>query len=66
LVDKTLTRQVEAGTGEGNQNDMTLHFGLGAYDRPVHLDILWPNSHKQTIANVTINQLTTIRFNAAP
>ncbi|MDP6557368.1 MAG: CRTAC1 family protein [Pirellulaceae bacterium] len=66
LGEKTLTRQVEAGTGEGNQNDMTLHFGLGAYDRPVHLDILWPNSHKQTIVNVTINQLTTIRFNAAP
>ncbi len=30
LGDRTLTRQVEAGTGQGNQNDLSLHFGLGA------------------------------------
>ena len=32
--DQTLTRQVEAGTGEGNQNDLTFHFGLGERDCP--------------------------------
>ena len=37
--DITLTRQVEGGTGEGNQNDLTLHFGLGAYSGLVDLDI---------------------------
>ena len=36
---KTLTRQVEGGTGEGNQNDLTLHFGLGSHSGPVDLEI---------------------------
>ena len=37
----TLTRQVEGGTGEGNQNDPTLHFGLGSHTGPVELEIRW-------------------------
>ena len=34
-----LTRQVEGGTGQGNQNDLTLHFGLGSHSGPVDLEI---------------------------
>jgi len=40
---KTLTRQVEGGTGQGNQNDLTLHFGLGTYSGPVSLEVSWPD-----------------------
>ncbi len=46
----TLTRQVEAGTGEANQNEMTMHFGLGDHKDPVQLEIRWPNG---TVKNVT-------------
>ena len=56
------TRQVEAGTGEGNQNDLTLHFGLGQQKAPVALDIFWPNGTKQTVANVELNRLVTVSF----
>jgi enediyne biosynthesis protein E4 len=55
-----VTRQVEASTGEGNQNDMTLHFGLGATTGPVLVEVRWldglvqvytlPVDHHYTIA----------------
>jgi len=59
---KLITRQVEAGTGEGNQNDLTLHFGLGSNRRHVDLDIFWPNGRRQTVRRVHTQSLTTIRF----
>ncbi|MDA1054747.1 MAG: CRTAC1 family protein [Planctomycetota bacterium] len=66
LTTKILSRQVEAGTGEGNQNDLVLHFGLGDHATPVRVDILWPNSGSQTIENVEINRSTTVRFGKQP
>lgn len=66
LGDKTLTRQVEAGTGEGNQNDLTLHFGLGTQQDPVRLDIAWPNKTRQKVTKVEVNQLVTVRFDPSP
>ncbi|MCX6921960.1 MAG: CRTAC1 family protein [Verrucomicrobia bacterium] len=64
LKDKILTRQVEAGTGEGNQNDLTLHFGLGAWEGSVNLEILWPNGITQTIKDAGTNHLIEVRFDA--
>jgi len=46
---KTLTRQVEGGTGEGNQNDLTLHFGLGAHTGPLNLEVQWPDGWVDTV-----------------
>ena len=66
LGDKTLTRQVEAGTGEGNQNDMTLHFGLGRHEFPVDLEVLWAGKSLQTITGVETNRRFTIRFSESP
>jgi len=62
LPTQTLARHVEAGTGEGNQNDLVLHFGLGDQQKPVRLDVLWPNGTRQTIEKVEIDQLLTVRF----
>jgi len=48
LGDKVLTRQVEAGTsGHGNQNDPTLHFGLGAHGEEVSYTVTWPDGTRQ-------------------
>ena len=44
---RTITRQVEAGTGEGNQNALTLHFGVGEATGKLRLDILWPDGTLQ-------------------
>ena len=55
-----VTRQVEAGTGEGNGNDLMLHFGLGGAVGPVDLDIDWPDGTSETFSGVTVDQLVEI------
>lgn len=66
LGDKTLTRQVAAGTGEGNQNDLTLHFGLGSHADPVDVHMLWPGGVTQTVKSVKPNQTLTVQFALVP
>lgn len=61
-----LSRQVEAGTGEGNQNDLTLHFGLDDAQEPTNLEITWPNGRKQRLDNVAVDQIITVRKNDGP
>ena len=66
LGDETLTRQVEAGTGEGNQNDLVLHFGLGAHAAPVGLKVLWPGGTTKTITDVEVDRSIAVRFGGPP
>lgn len=60
---KTFTRQIEAGTGEGNQNDPCLHFGLGEVKGRVDLEILWPGKRAQKVRRVAVDQLIDVDFN---
>lgn len=60
LNGKTLTRQVEGAVGEGNQNDHTLHFGLGSYTGPLSLQVNWPNGGAQTVNVSGVDQTITI------
>jgi hypothetical protein len=57
LEGKILTRHVEAGTGEGNQNDLTLHFGLGRRTQPVNIVVFWPGGKTQTVRGVRVDQI---------
>jgi len=66
FANQTLARQVEAGTGEGNQNDLLLHFGLGDHAQPVRLEILWPNGKTQTVEHLEHGRLLTVRFGNQP
>lgn len=59
LGEETLTRQVEGATGQGNQNALTLHFGLGPNTDPVRLQILWPDGTRQE-AESAVDRLTTV------
>ena len=59
---QTLTRQVEFGTGEGNQNDPTLHFGLGSNSGPVDLEIVWPGGATEQRSNIAIDQFHMLLF----
>ena len=61
LKDRILVRQVEAGTGEGNQNDLMLHFGLGDTTGRVDLEVTWPDGKRQTVRRVAVNSLRTVR-----
>ncbi len=55
-----LTRQVEAGTGQGNQNELTLHFGLGKHAKPLALEIFWPDKAVQKLSDVAADKLLTV------
>ncbi|NLO05537.1 MAG: CRTAC1 family protein [candidate division WS1 bacterium] len=57
--ERILTRQVESSTGEGNQSEMVLHFGLGENDSPVEVEITWPGGQRQTIT-ARPTQVTTV------
>jgi len=63
LKDQILTRQIEAGTGEGNQNDLILHFGLADYNKPVSLEITWPNRKTIEKPDLKVNQLFKVYYN---
>lgn len=52
MGDNVLARQVEAGTGQGNQNDLALHFGLGEYEGPVTLVVNWPDGTTNTVSDL--------------
>jgi hypothetical protein len=52
-----LSRQVEGGTGEGNQNDLTLHFGLASRTSPVDINLTWPNGLQESVLGVAVNQM---------
>ena len=62
LKDTTLTRQVEAGTGEGNQNDLTMHFGLGEIGGTMHIEIFWPNGKTEIKKHVRSNQIVDFTY----
>ena len=56
--DKKIIRQVEAGTGSGNQNEPTLHFGLGkAGSAPLKLTIIWADGARQEFSTRSNRQI---------
>ena len=54
-----LIRQVEGATGEGNQNEQTLHFGLGNHPGNVTLNITWPDGSTRML-NTAVDQRVTV------
>jgi hypothetical protein len=58
---RILTRQVEAGTGNGNQNEMTLHFGLGTHSSSVTLDITWPDGTTESVVT-SVDQRVEVQY----
>jgi hypothetical protein len=55
------TREVAAGSSYLGQNDMRLHFGLGAAATVDRLEIRWPAGKTETIETVAANQILTVR-----
>jgi hypothetical protein len=62
---RTLTRQVECGTGEGNANSPILHFGLGPHAGPVTVEIRWPDGSRQSIDGSSLDRILVIAQPAA-
>lgn len=62
LGGRMLTRQVEAGTGDGNQNNLALHFGLGTWPWPDSLVIQWPDGTRQRVSNLPVDRYETVEY----
>jgi hypothetical protein len=63
---ETLARQVEAGTGEFNMNDLVLHFGLGQEAGPVNVEIRWPGGTAESFTDIAVDQFVEIPFPLSP
>ena len=57
---KTFTRQVEAGTGSGCQNDLTLHFGVGEAKGPADVTVHWAGGGAST-QQAELNRIVVLR-----
>ncbi len=65
---RTMTREVSGGYGHfGQQNDVTLHVGLGACDGADEVTVRWPDARgsTQTFARVKGNQFLHLEQGAA-
>ena len=54
---KTMTRQVEAGSGYASQSDMAVHFGLGRATSIEAIDVIWRKGCEQHFAGVDLDGL---------
>jgi hypothetical protein len=54
------TGEVMSGSGYYSQNDLRLHFGLGAAKRVELLEVRWPAGGTQALRDIQANQVLTI------
>jgi len=52
--------EVRGGASYLSQNDLRLHFGLGANDKMGEVDIRWPNGETETLHDVPADFIYTI------
>lgn len=60
LGDRVLTRQVEGATGEGNQNDLRMHFGLGDHEGEVEVELRRTDGTRE-VFSTPVNRILTVR-----
>jgi len=53
-------REVKSGSSYLGQNDLRVHFGLGAVTRIEKIDIRWPTGDVETIRDVAADQIVTV------
>ncbi len=53
--------EVRSGGSYLSQNDLRLHFGLGAATRADRIEVSWPFGGKQVLENQTVDRVLTIR-----
>jgi enediyne biosynthesis protein E4 len=58
---KTLVDQVTSGSSYLAQNDLRVHFGLGAATKADRLEIAWPSGRVEVVENLPANHIITVR-----
>ncbi len=61
IGDVTLVQEVRGGGSYISQNDLRVHFGLGAAKQVDRLEVRWPNGLEEVWENVESNQVLTLR-----
>jgi hypothetical protein len=64
VLDGSTRRVAQVGSHEGaylSVGHYRLYFGLGGSDRPVSLEIRWPDGRRQTVDNVAVDRLITVK-----
>ena len=49
--------EVMSGSSYYSQNDLRLHFGLGAAEKAARVEVSWPSGAKDSLENVGANQI---------
>ncbi|MFN3324781.1 MAG: CRTAC1 family protein [Bryobacteraceae bacterium] len=57
---RTQVDEVRSGGSYLSQNDLRLHFGLGAAKRIDTIEIRWPSGRRQSMKDVAVNRIHTI------
>lgn len=60
IGERTLTREVRAGSSYLSQSDLRVHFGLGEAERVDRLEIRWPGGATDILNDIEANQILTI------
>jgi hypothetical protein len=55
------TQEVTSQSSYYSHNDLRLHFGVGAGSKAVQIEIRWPNGQTETVKDVAVNQIVTIK-----
>ncbi len=55
--DLTQMSEVQAGSSYLSQNDLRLHFGMGAHTTVDKVEILWPSGKKDTLSNLPADSI---------
>jgi enediyne biosynthesis protein E4 len=55
------TQEVTSQSSYYSHNDLRLHFGLGPGAKAAQLEIRWPSGQVETIKDVAVNQIVTIK-----
>jgi hypothetical protein len=58
---KSQVEELRSGTSYLSQNELVLHFGLGAATRAEKVEIRWPSGRKQLLNDVAANQTLTVK-----
>ena len=57
---RSMIREVEAGASYLSQNDLRLHFGLGADEKIESVEIRWSDGSTESVSNIVPNRIYTV------
>jgi hypothetical protein len=58
---RTLVDEVRSGSSYMSNNDMRVHFGLGAATKTDSVEVRWPSGLVETFEGLAVNRINTLR-----